>query len=192
MGKKINIQIRENFKKYEILINDLKNSTDKVIILDEIKRNHQNTRQKKTAVTHLSLDEKIELIVESDKYNKRDFKFKLRAPESFDEPFFRFDSNGRSHKNTDPNIELHEQKVDTPHFHRFDRDGRCIAYKTESLKQKSEAEALLNDISLSMAHYCDESNTYSGNNYIEVVQVPYGEMDLNFENNNPLNGVSYD
>ena len=134
MGKKINTQIRDNYDRYLLLLNELKNSIEEIIILDKFKQNHKKTRIKKTAVVHPNHDENIELIVESDKYNRRDFKFKLRFSKFFDEPFFRFDSSGLAHKNYDPNIELHLQKIDTPHFHKYDSNGRCIAYQTKPLK----------------------------------------------------------
>ena len=139
------------------------------------------------------MSESIELIVESKVENKRDFKFKLRAPEYVGVPFFRFDSDGVAHYNRLPDVELPEQKVDTPHFHRYDSEGRNIAYKTESLIIDSEKEALMNDISLSMAHFCDESNTYYNNvKHIEVVQTPPNELDFERVNDNPTEGVDYD
>lgn len=186
-------EIRENYSKYEELLGKTKNSSTPTITLDEVKGNHQNTRVKKVEVAHTSIPEKLELIVESKIENKKDFKFKLRAPEYTGIPFFRFDSDGVAHYNRTPDLELPKQKVDTPHFHKFDSEGRNIAYKTESLKKETECDALLNDISLCMAHYCDESKTYYNNeNYVEIIQTPPTELDFDSNKDNPTEGVEYD
>ena len=192
MGKLIK-EIRDDYRKYEKLLVNIKNSIFPIIALDEIKQNHKNTRIKKVEVVHSDISEKLELTVESKIENKKDFKIKLRAPEFTNTPFFRFDSDGVSHYNRTPNVELSKQKIDTPHFHKFDPDGRNIAYKTKSLQDEGEKEALLNDINLCMAHYCDESQTfYDNNKYIEIIQTPSTELDFESINDNPTQGVKYD
>jgi len=186
-------EIKEDFAKYEELLDKTKNTFVPRITLDELKDNHQNTRIKTVDVIHVSLTDPLELIVESKIENKKDFKFKLRAPEYTGTPFFRFDSDGVSHYNRVPNVELPKQKIDTPHFHKYDCDGRNIAYKTEPLEEEGDKEALLNDISLCMAHYCDESQTfYDNNKYIEIIQTPSTVLDFDSTNDNPTQGVEYD
>ncbi len=187
------IEIRDNYSKYEELIGKTKNSSVQKITLDEIKGNHKNTRVKKVDVNHTSISEKLELIVESKIQNKKDFKFKLRAPDFTGIPFFRFDSDGVAHYNRLPDIELPAQKIDTPHFHKYNCDGRNIAYKTEALKKEADREALLADISLCMAHYSDESKTYYENEeYIQIIQTPPTELDFDSDRDNPTEGVEYE
>lgn len=191
MGKP-NKEIKENYKKYQDLIGKIKNTTTGTVTLDELKQNHQNTRIKKVEVEHTYSSEKLELIIESKIENKKDFKFKLRAPGYTKIPFFRFDSEGLAHYNRVPDVELPQQKIDTPHFHKFDSEGRNIAYKTEALDKVSECEALLNDICLCMAHYSDESKTYYNNeNYVEIIQTPPTELDFDSNKDNPTEGVEY-
>ena len=186
-------EIRDDYTKYEELLGKTKNTSIPTITLDEVKGNHRNTRVKKVDVEHISISERLELIVESKIENKKDFKFKLRAPEFTGIPFFRFDSDGVAHYNRLPNIELPKQKIDTPHFHKYDEGGRNMAYKTESLEKESEREALLCDISLCMAHYCDESQTfYNNDKYVEIIQTPLNELDFDSNNDNPTEGVEYD
>ncbi len=185
-------EIKESYNKYQDLLKDTKNTSTPLIILDEIKGNHPNTRTKEVDVLPVTIPEKMKLVVESKIGNKRDFKFKLMAPEYIDKPFFRFDSAGQPHYNRLPGVELPKQKVYTPHFHKFDAEGRNIAYKTEALNKESEREALLNDITLCMAHYSDESQTYfQSKNYLEVVQTPPTELDFDSNNDNPTEGVDY-
>lgn len=186
-------EIKENYSKYEELLVGTKNVSVETIILDEIKGNHKNTRVKSADVFHNSYTDYIELIIESKIANKKDFKFKLRAPNYTEKPFFRFDSDGVSHYNKSENIELSKQKVDTPHFHKYDLNGNNIAYKTEALKEKTECEALINDINLCMAHYSDESQTYYRNeNYVKIIQTPSSEFDFDINKENPTEGVDYD
>lgn len=186
-------EFKEDYAKYEELLAKTKNTFIPRITLDELKRNHQNTRVKIVDVIHVSISEPLELIVESKIENKKDFKFKLRAPEYTGIPFFRFDSDGVSHYNRTPNVELPKQKIDTPHFHKYDCDGRNIAYKTAPLEEEGDKEALLNDISLCMAHYCDESQTfYDNDKYVEIIQTPLTELDFESSNDNPTQGVEYE
>lgn len=186
-------EVKENYSKYEELLGKIKNSTKKTITLDEIKGNHQNTRIKRVDVIHKSITEKIELVIESKIANKKDFKFILRAPNFIDKPFFRFDSDGLAHYNRVPGVELPKQKVDTPHFHKYDSEGRNIAYKTIPLSKDNERDALLNDICLCMAHYCDESKTfYNDSNYVEIIQTPLNELDFESNRDNPTEGVDYE
>jgi len=192
MATRINKEIKSNFKKYEALLKGYKNSSTEIVVLNQIKQRHPNQRISTTSVDHESIPEKIELIIESKIEDKRDFKFKLRAPELTGEPFFRFDSDGVSHMNGDRSIPLDERKVDTPHFHRFDEEGRNVAYKTESLKNQAEQNALINDINLFAAHFCDESNTSYNKQYIKVVQTPVNEFDFDTDVFNPTKGITYE
>lgn len=189
---KNNKEIKVHFDKYEKLLDGEKNCEKKIIVLDEIKKNHTDTRLKSVKVEHPTIKMDMELLVESKIDDKRNFKFKLRAKDLTGEPFFRFDSDGVSHLNKTPLIPINELKVDTPHFHRFDDEGRNIAYQTEPLKDAKVREILLNDVSLCMAHYCDESKTYFNSEYIEIKQTPISELDLDTDAFNPLNGVIYE
>ena len=186
-------EITENYTKYQKLVDDPKLSPISPISLDDIKSNRKDVRIKVVEIEHTTLSEKIELTIESKIQNKKDFKFKLRAPDFTGTPFFRFDSDGVAHYNRDMEVELPKQKVETPHFHKFDSQGRNIAYKTESLIKEKECKALIEDINLCMAHYCDESKTfYNKMDYIEVIQTPNDQLDFNENRENPLEGVDYE
>lgn len=192
MATRINREIKNDFKKYEALLKGYKNSSAEIVVLNQVKQRHPNQRISTTLVDHENIPEKIELIIESKIEDKRSFKFKLRAPEFTGEPFFRFDSDGVAHYNRTPSIPLPEQKIDTPHFNAFDENGKSIAYKSQALKNPGNVEVLLNDASMCMAHYCDEANIYFNKKHIEIEQTPSGELNLNLENENPLDGVKYE
>jgi hypothetical protein len=191
MGK-INKEIRDNFNKYQDLVKGYKNCSFKMVELSEKRNNHPNTRQRVVNVKHEKFEDDIKLIIESKVEDKRSFKFKLRSSNLTQEPYFRFDSDGVAHYNKSENVPLPEQKIDTPHLNAFNEKGKCIAYKTSALKSQSESEAILNDISLGMAHYCDEANVYFEKEYIEIIQVPSDELDFEFDNLTPVDGVEYE
>lgn len=189
---KTNKEVRDNYTKYQTLVSGYKDSSVRVIELTEIRKNHPNIRQRIILVNHEKDADEIKLIVESKIVDKRSYKFKLRAEKFTAEPYFRFDSDGVAHYNKSENVPLAEQKIDTPHFNAFNDKGKSIAYKTEVLKSVKESEAILNDISLGMAHYCDEANVYYQREYIEIAQVPSGELNLVLDNLTPLDGVDYE
>lgn len=191
MGK-INKDIRDNYPKYDELVKGYKESSLKVIELSERRKNHPNTRQRIIEVTHEKHSEEIKLIVESKIEDKQSFKFKLRAEKFTAEPYFRFDSDGPAHYNKSEAIPLAEQKIDTPHFNAYNEKGKGIAYQTNALKSAAESAAILGDISLAMAHYCDEANLYFNKEYVEIAQVPFGEIDLDLDNLSPVDGVEYE
>ena len=191
MGK-INVQIKSNYKEYKELLFKNKESSERLIVLDIVKPNHRNTRTKKVRVIHSEISTNVELVVESKIENKRDFKFILKATDFSKVPFFRFDSDGLAHFNHGTGETLVKEKRETPHFHKYDCEGRNIAYHTNSLLIETEKEALLSDINLCMAHFCDESKTFYNSDYIEVIQTPPDEIDFDTYIFNPLEGETYE
>ncbi len=174
--KRKNIDISSNFRKFEQLVVDRKNTTQKVITLDTQKQNRNDINYFESKVKHITLADEISLIIEAKVRNHSDFKFKLRCKSLTEEPYFRFDSDGVAHQNKDPEIPLREQMVTTPHFNSFDKNGRSIAYKTDKLKDEREAKAL-EDINLCFAHFCFETNLrYLIEDITEIVPTPSTEL----------------
>lgn len=190
--ERINKDIRDNYSKFQALTKGYKECSVKVVELSERRKNHPNTRQRIVNVTHEKEPDEIKLIVESKVIDKRSYKFKLQSVNFTAEPYFRFDSDGPSHYNRSLKVPLPDQKVDTPHFNSFDENGKSIAYKTEALNSKENVEAILSDIALGMAHYCDEANIFHQKGYIGVNQISSGELNLDLENMTPLDGAEYD
>ena len=73
MGK-INVDIKNNYTKYQELVQGIKKTSVQLIELDEIKKNHANTRFKSVKLTHdIHVNDDLQLIVESKVTDKRDF-----------------------------------------------------------------------------------------------------------------------
>ena len=192
MTQRTNKDIRDNYQKYLEFLQGYKECPFRLIYLSGVKGNHQTTRQTIVDVLHEESKENIKLILEASIRDKRSYKFKLRTEALSPEPYFRFDSDGPSHFNKSLDVPLVEKKIDTPHFNAFDQNGKSIAYRTEALSKEQEKKAILEDISLGMAHFCDEANLYCNTEHVEISQFVSGELGLDIENLTPLDGIEYD
>lgn len=72
-------------------------------------------------------------------------------------PLANFDSLGATHRNKFDNILLTKQWVTTPHFNRYNEQGRRIAYKTPPLTDP-EALRQLTDVANCIIMFYDEFN----------------------------------
>ena len=194
MGKKVNTIVKGNFDFYLKLCKEEKTFDVNPIELNEEKASHKKTNTKFVDVVHITLPNELLFCVESDKTDAKNFKFKLWCKDTYNQPFFRFDSDGLAHKNTNPDVPLEEQSITTPHFHAFDKDGREYAYKTEHLKDANEEKAIVADINFAAAHFCVEANLKlkTGDN-IEIIQTSKAELPFAAPvEEDPLRNVTFD
>ena len=123
------------------------------------------------------------------KTEEKDFKFILRCVPFCERPFFRYDSTGPSHRNSNLPIPIEEQQVPTPHFHRFVADGKEIAYKTKVLLDEKQSK-VLEDISMCVLHFMQEANIKFEN--FDLISTP-GVLPFKMEENiDPLENVQFD
>jgi hypothetical protein len=175
MGGNINSSIKDDFDFYLKVCSESKSFEINPIELSEIKSNHTKTRMKCVDVKHSTISHKMLFCVESDITNARNFKLKLWCNEKFECPLFRFDSDGATHRNNDPNIPLDQQAITTPHFHKFNKDGIEYAYKTSELNDTEQKEKIVNDINLAAILFCREANLVTTTNP-SIIQVPSSEL----------------
>ena len=190
--KKINNNIKSHYDTYKKLIEGDKNILISPIIVDQIRSNHKTIKEKTVPAKHEALKEELEFMVQIKEYDPTDFKFKLKCP-SFDNCyFFRYDSAGTWHRNSNLDIPIDQQQVSTPHFHKFTQTGEEIAYKTEILNDPRQVKAL-EDVSLCIAHFCMESNTmYNNTDIPQIVSLSPGTLPLVYESeNDPLSGINF-
>jgi hypothetical protein len=64
--------------------------------------------------------------------------------------------------------------VTSPHFHKYNREGRFLAYKTEKLKSEAEAKALC-DIQFAFPCFCQETNILHKNDVPEL-EVKFNDL----------------
>ncbi len=183
--------IRDNYTVYCDLKDNRKFGTDKVIDLSTPKRTNKNFLiNDQVFLRHTTLENKIIFISEVKVRDYKYFQFKLRCKDFCDPPFFRYDSDGDTHRNYDENIPLREQQITTPHFHYFNSKGIEIAYKTEKLLDDKE-KAALEDISLCVVHFCHEGNIRIDDEGFPEITILSGTLGLKHTEDDPNSGVNF-
>lgn len=150
-------QVATKYDFYRTLVDGKKTTEHETVNVTKV-GNNKKILETSVEVSHESSDvDSVSLMVEVNKANQGNYKFKLNCEEFIPAPFFRFDSIGKTHRVKRDGIKLNDQQVTTPHFHKYNEEGVEIAYKTKELIDKETAEAL-KDINLCLAHFCHESN----------------------------------
>ena len=158
MAQKKFPQIQENYPFYNKLLSERKLIFSTVIEVNK-EGNNANTLESIEEVKHPLVNEDKMILLVNVKVNNYDFfQFKLRYKSFVPAPFFRFDSDGYTHRNKIEGIPFKEQSITAPHFHKFNKNGVEIAYKTNKLLDPKESKAL-KDINLCIIHFFHESNT---------------------------------
>lgn len=102
---------------------------------------------------------------------------------------FRLDEGNGTHRNNVPTLPLKDQQVPTPHFHKYDANGRFFAYRTEELNSISCL-----DIKQGLTIFCQEANITPTikNANIEISIQEEGSISSELLNDlDPLNGVDF-
>jgi len=184
MGKEIVKKFKDDYSTYNLLLKETKSIFESVIEINKT-GNNANTLEKIENIKHNSLSNKIDLIINIKVNNNKFFQFKLRCKEYCEIPFFRFDSDGDTHRNYLENTtKLDAQQVKTPHFHIYNEDGLNIAYRTLSLDNEAERKAL-EDINLCICHFFKEANIELTNDKLPLIKIKGTSLDLDFSNEDP-------
>lgn len=147
-----------NYQLYERLLIGAKMTEGEGIVISELKITNAKWLVHKLPVKQLTVaGYRSELHTEVGLKQDGNFKFILFARRFTSTPLANFDSKGISHRNNQENVPLAEQQVTTPHFNRYDEQGRRVAYKTEALRNPESANQLEN-ISNCVFHFYDEFN----------------------------------
>ena len=186
--QKVNKTIRDNYPKYCALIDEEKTLAKDRMVLDEEKANRSDIKEKSMPAYSERIPEDMTFIVQQKRENDTEFKFILKCIAFCKQPFFRFDSAGPSHRNSNLPIPIEEQQVPTPHFHKFLADGKEIAYKTDVLNNECQARAL-EDISICIFHFLQEAHFKYEN--FDLISKP-GILPFKQDENDPLINVQFD
>lgn len=189
MGKEIRPEISSNYGFYNNLLKDRKSVFSKLISISK-PGNNENILENKVSISHSILQNEIVLIVDVKMRNHNFFQFKLKCDDLSKVPFFRFDSDGDTHRNYDEDIPLSQQQVSTPHFHYYNEKGVNIAYKTTQLLDDAERIAL-EDINLCIKHFCHEANLRVDPDDFPEVEVVHGGLKLKTTQEDPNSNVTF-
>lgn len=121
----------------------------------------------------------------------KNYSFQLLTDQISDRVLFRLDEGNGTHRNNNPNIPLKDQSITTPHFHKYNKDGCFLAYKSTNLVHLQDKPL---DIKEGFNLFCEEAKIYSENaiqqSDIHVQQngiMPSSVLD----DKDPLNGVNF-
>jgi len=190
MGKNRFPQLKENYSFYNKLLEGRKSIFSEVIEINKA-GNNQNFLERQEVVKHPDLKEERMILNVDVKLNDHSyFQFKLRYKAFLPAPFFRFDSDGDTHRNRIKGIPLEEQQITTPHFHKFNEKGIEIAYKTDKLLDPKEAKAL-EDINLCLVHFFHESNTRLKEDDFPEVKIMTDTLGYEMEAIDPNENITF-
>jgi hypothetical protein len=190
MAKEIVKIFRDDYFTYKRLLEENKSIFENVIQINEV-GNNANTLETIENIKHLNLNKNIDLIVNVKVNNNKFFQFKLRCKEYCNIPFFRFDSDGDTHRNYLENTtKLDAQKVEVPHFHKYNEDGLNIAYRTPQIENDEQRKAL-EDINLCIYHFFKESNIILPSEDLPQVKIKGAYLDLDFSNDDPNANITF-
>lgn len=189
MASKKSKAIRENYDFYNKLLAERKSVFSEVIDINST-GNNANTLTKIEPVKHPSIADDMALIVDVKVNNHNFFQFKLRYKSFVDQPFFRFDSDGGTHRNKVDGVPLDKQSITTPHFHKFNTEGLEIAYKTDKLLNDNESKAL-EDINFCIVHFFHESNIRLNIDEFPEVKIMSNTLGFSFVKDDPNQNITF-
>ncbi len=189
MSNKRNIHIKDNYDFYNQLLSKRKSIFSEVIEIKKFGNNH-NTLEEPVSVKHPDIENEMLLLVDVKVNNYNFFQFKLRYKEFFDNPIFRFDSDGDTHWNRIDGIPLEKQQVITPHFHKFNENGIEIAYKTDQLQDEKKSKAL-EDIEVCIAHFFHECNIRLKEDGFPTIKILSNQLGFSYEKENPNQNIQF-
>lgn len=189
MGTTKSLKVKEDYSLYNRLLEERKSVFTEVIEVNKV-GNNANTLSQIEDVKQEVLSEEVILIVDVKLNNHNFFQFKLRCKDYIPNPFFRFDSDGETHRNRIEGIPFEEQAITPPHFHKFNENGIEIAYKTDKLLDEKESKAL-EDINLCIIHFFHESNTRLKEDDFPEVKIMSNSLGLSFKSDDPNENIDY-
>ncbi|MCQ6961444.1 hypothetical protein [Mucilaginibacter aquariorum] len=189
MSKELIPEIKANYAFYNKVLRERKSVFDSLISIEEI-GNNSNVLESNNNIAHLSLPNAIVLRINVKVNNHNFFQFKLRCTDLCAVPFFRYDSDGDTHRNYDESIPLEDQQVPAPHFHYYNENGINIAYKTPSLLDENETKAL-EDINICIKHFCHEANLRLNDDDFPEIQILPGQIPLKVTSDDPNSNVNF-
>ena len=184
---KVNSELLQLMDDYNLFMDSAK-KIDTPLNVSKVKGNHRSSLYEEVDLISEENFGETSLVCEVRDKNKYNYSFQILTDSIKNRVISRFDEGNGTHKNNCDDIPLAEQMVTTPHFHRYDENGRFIAYKTYELKQLGTTPIKIAD---GFKSFCSHLNISCNNNIeptIEVVEA--GALPLEFDND-PLNGINF-
>lgn len=149
-----------NHARHEILRTGYKSSSGRGVILNPDPQRSTYRWQHRLTVTHATEPNDMHLSTHVQVQDRRCFNLALLAsgfaPRAV--AIARFDSFGTAHDNG-PDYPLNGRSVPTPHFHKYDQQGREVAYRAPLFSTESSTESAdYQNLEAGIRCFCDEVN----------------------------------
>ena len=120
-------------------------------------KTHPDNQIGNAIVLSAELADDCRLNVDINTERTKSFRFRLFCDNFMKRPCYRFESDGPAHEAPPADDRpLPKRSVPTPHFHRYDEEGRNVPYRTDELV--SGEEEFLRDVQRAFVLFCKEEN----------------------------------
>lgn len=120
--------------------------------------------------------------------NPTNYSFQVQSDKIRTKVLARLDEGNAAHRNNFPDIPLAEQEITTPHFHKYDEEGRWVAYKTDSLSSQNKTALKIEE---GFRAFCEEERLSSlDGTPMSISVLEDGVLPLDFDKD-PLAGISF-
>lgn len=133
---KINKELLEILNDYNLFMESPK-STSMPLRVSKNKSNHPSSLYEEQALDSVKDFGETMIDCEVRYKNPNNYSFQILSNILSNKVLARLDEGNGTHRNNCKDIPLDQQMVTTPHFHKYDTNGRFIAYKTKELEIKS-------------------------------------------------------
>lgn len=187
MGKSIkpDVEVLHFLNDYESFIDGQK-SLALPISVTKIKPNHKSSLYYKDSIIASSPFGETNFDCEIRDKSKMDYSFQILSDRIQKKVLFRMDEGDGTHRNKFADT-LSEESVPTPHFHRYDDQGRWYAYQTDELKNIQGHSVQIEE---GFPIFCAEMNVTSSPQTIKIQEKNSLGLEMNGDID-PLDGVSF-
>lgn len=188
MGKiKRNTELLKIMEDYNLFMSANKQTQMPIIVRKE-KPNHKSSLYIEQELTSDIDFGKTLFDCEIRDKNPQNYSFQISTDKIEKKSLARLDEGNGVHRNNIPYIPLAEQEITTPHFHRYDSEGRFVAYKTDSLKSYKEKPL---EIEEGFRIFCDEEKITSIDGSLTRIEIKEdGALPLDYDDD-PLAGIKF-
>lgn len=184
---KINYELLKIMEEHNLFMSNKKQTTMPLLVSKE-KPNHKTSLYVEQTLLADSSFGETSIDCEVRDKNPLNYSFQILSNRINNRVIARLDEGNGVHRNNLPHIPLAEQEVTTPHFHKYDKNGYFVAYKTDALSAYDEKPL---DIEEGLRLFCEEEKIESSNSDLVDIQIKEeGALPIP-QDTDPLNGIMF-
>lgn len=169
----ISLEAKKDFGRLDLLTYGHKIPQEKILFLEETKSAWLNSD---CDLFHKdSPEENVFLKVTKRKINAG-YRIMLFCKDFMPLPYFKFDSDGPSHRNPPNGNGLKGEAIDTPHFNTYDQNGISIAIQYEELVEN--AKSITSDVGIGLPFFCKISNCVLDDGNYPHIEIKAPSIDV--------------